>query len=385
MEIGPRDARTIAAVNGIATDSAFGAVTPPIYLSSNYAFPALEAPGAFEYSRTANPTRSLLSETLALLEGGAGAVVTSSGMAAINLLLDQLNPGQKVVAPHDCYGGVYRLLASRQAKGHFDVQFVDQSDHASVARACSPTVTLVLIETPSNPLMRVTDIGAIAEIAHSAGAKVAVDNTFLSPALQRPIAHGADFVVHSTTKYLNGHSDVVGGVVVAANAADVEPLRDWANLTGVTGSPFDSYLTLRGIRSLFARIERQQITAMALAEFLEAQPQVSAVHYPGLASHSAYGLACRQQLGFGAMLSFDLHGGLEAVRRFVSNIRLITLAESLGGVESLIAHPATMTHASMGAEARLAAGIGDGLLRMSVGLESERDLKIDLAQAFTAT
>ncbi|MGO4624889.1 cystathionine gamma-synthase [Ensifer sp. 2YAB10] len=385
MEIGPRDARTIAAVNGIATDSAFGAVTPPIYLSSNYVFPALEAPGAFEYSRTANPTRSLLSETLTLLEGAAGAVVTSSGMAAINLLLDQLNPGQKVVAPHDCYGGVYRLLASRQAKGHFDVQFVDQSDHASVARACSPTVTLVLIETPSNPLMRVTDIGAIAEIAHSAGAKVAVDNTFLSPALQRPIAHGADFVVHSTTKYLNGHSDVVGGVVVAANAADVEPLRDWANLTGVTGSPFDSYLTLRGIRSLFARIERQQITAMALAEFLEAQPQVSAVHYPGLASHSAYGLACRQQLGFGAMLSFDLHGGLEAVRRFVSNIRLITLAESLGGVESLIAHPATMTHASMGAEARLAAGIGDGLLRMSVGLESERDLKIDLAQAFTAT
>lgn len=385
MDTSSRDERTIAAVNGIATDSAFGAVTPPIYLSSNYAFPALEKPGAFEYSRTSNPTRSLLSETLALLEGGAGAVVTSSGMAAVNLLLDQLNPGQRIVAPHDCYGGVYRLLVSRQAKGHFDVQFVDQSDFASVAAACSPAAALVLIETPSNPLMRVTDIRAIADIAHAAGAKVAVDNTFLSPALQRPIAHRADFVVHSTTKYLNGHSDVVGGVVVAAKAVDVEPLRDWANLTGVTGSPFDSYLTLRGIRSLFARIERQQITAMALAEFLEGQPQVRAVHYPGLSSHSGHGLARKQQLGFGAMLSFELQGGLEAVRRFVSNIKLITLAESLGGVESLIAHPATMTHASMGTDARRAAGIGDGLLRMSVGLEGERDLKADLAQAFAST
>lgn len=288
MERRSRDEHTIAAVHGIASDGAFGSVVPPLYLSSNYAFPALEHPGPYEYSRTSNPTRSLLSETLALLEGGAGAVVTSSGMAAVNLLLDQLQPGQTVVAPHDCYGGVYRLLSSRRDKGHFDVRFVDQSDHAAVRAACAPSAALVLIETPSNPLMRVSDIAAIAQIARSAGAKVAVDNTFLSPALQRPISHGADFVVHSTTKYLNGHSDVVGGVVIAADADDVERLRDWANLTGVTGSPFDSYLTLRGVRSLFARIERQQITAAALAEFLEEQPQVLKTHYPGLASHPGH-------------------------------------------------------------------------------------------------
>lgn len=379
-----RDEQTIAAIHGIATDSAFGSVTPPIYLSSNFAFAELERAGPYEYSRTANPTRHLLSETLALLEGGAGAVVTSSGMAAVNLLLDQLSPGQTVVAPHDCYGGVYRLLSSRRDKGHFDVRFVDQSDRRAVEAACKPSASLVLIETPSNPLMRVTNIAAVAEVARSVGAKVAVDNTFLSPALQRPIAHGADFVVHSTTKYLNGHSDVVGGVVVAVEAAEVERLNDWANLTGVTGSPFDSYLTLRGVRSLFARIERQQATAAALAAFLEDQPQVAAVHYPGLVSHCGHRLALDQQSGFGAMLSFELHGGLEAVRRFASSIRVFTLAESLGGVESLIAHPATMTHASMGVEARKTAGIGDGLLRMSVGLESERDLRDDLAEALAA-
>lgn len=232
--------------------------------------------------------------------------------------------------------------------------------------------------------MRVVDIRTIAEQARAAGAKVAVDNTFLSPALQRPIELGADFVIHSTTKYLNGHSDVVGGAVVCAAASDVEQLRTWANVTGVTGSPFDSYLTLRGLRTLFPRIERQQANAAAVADFLGTNAAVSAVHYPGLATHPGHALAQAQQDGFGAMLSFELAGRLEAVRRFVEAVQIFTLAESLGGVESLVAHPATMTHAGMGAEARRAAGIADGLLRLSVGLEAEADLLADLDRGLAA-
>ena len=380
----PRDARTIAAANGIATDTAFGAVTPPLYLSSNYAFATFEQGQAYEYSRTSNPSRDLLGETIAKLEKGAGAVVTSSGMAAVNLLFDQLKPGDRIIAPHDCYGGTYRLLCARRDKGHFDVTFVDQADGEALSAAFALSPQLVLVETPSNPLLRITDICDLARRAKAAGARLVVDNTFLSPALQQPIALGADYVIHSTTKYLNGHSDVVGGAVIAAAEADVEPLRSWANMTGVTGSPFDAYLTLRGIRSLFPRIERQETTAQAIAEFLAGQRQVSAVHYPGLSTHPGHGIAKGQQSGFGAMLSFELAGGLEAVRRFVSGIRIFTLAESLGGVESLIAHPATMTHVGMGPQARLAAGIGDGLVRMSVGLEAADDLLEDLRTSLAA-
>ena len=244
--------------------------------------------------------------------------------------------------------------------------------------------SLVLIETPSNPLMRVVDIRAIALQAKAVGAKVAVDNTFLSPALQRPIALGADFVIHSTTKYLNGHSDIVGGAVIAADKVDVEALSAWANITGVTGAPFDAYLTLRGLRTLFPRIERQQATAAVVAAFLDRHPLVSAVHYPGLASHPGHAIAQAQQLGFGAMLSFELAGGVEAVRRLVETVEVFTLAESLGGVESLVAHPATMTHSGMTAEARHAAGITDSLLRLSIGLEAEADLIADLESALTA-
>ena len=380
----PRDARTIAAANGIATDTAFGAVTPPLYLSSNYAFATFEQGQAYEYSRTSNPSRDLLGETIAKLEKGAGAVVTSSGMAAVNLLFDQLKPGDRIIAPHDCYGGTYRLLCARRDKGHFDVTFVDQADGDALSAAFALSPQLVLVETPSNPLLRITDIRDLARRAKSAGARLAVDNTFLSPALQQPIALGADYVIHSTTKYLNGHSDVVGGAVIAAAEADVEPLRSWANMTGVTGSPFDAYLTLRGIRSLFPRIERQETTAQAIAEFLAGQRQVSDVHYPGLSTHPGHRIAKGQQSGFGAMLSFELAGGLEAVRRFVSGIRIFTLAESLGGVESLVAHPATMTHVGMGPQARLAAGIGDGLVRMSVGLEAADDLLEDLRTSLAA-
>jgi cystathionine gamma-synthase len=379
-----RDARTVAAVNGIATDKSNGAVTPPIYLSSNFVFPDFEVHPQFDYTRTANPTRELLADTLAQLEGGAGAVVTSTGMSAINLILDQVKPGQRIVAPHDCYGGVYRLLAARQERKHFEVDFIDQGNLALVVQALSSPTALVLVETPSNPLMRVYDIATIAQMAKKAGAFVAVDNTFLSPALQRPISLGADYVYHSTTKYLNGHSDVVGGAVVAAEIEQVDALKAWANVTGVTGAPFDSYMTLRGIRSLFPRIERQQETATAIAQFLVDQPQVAAVHYPGLSSHPNHELAQRQQDGFGAMLSVELHGGIQSVREFTSAIRLFTVAGSLGGVESLVAHPATMTHSGMGAEARKAAGIGDALLRLSVGLEAERDLVADLKAALGA-
>lgn len=379
-----RDPRTVAVANGIASDENFGAVTPPLYLSSTFAFSGFEKHRGYEYGRTANPGRDLLADTLAKLEGGEGAIVTSSGMAAVDLVLSTVGRNDLIVAPHDCYGGTYRLLCARKERGNFDVVFVDQSDKQAMATALKSRPALVFVETPSNPLMRIADIRKIAAAARGAGAKIAVDNTFLSPALQQPIPLGADFVVHSTTKYLNGHSDVVGGAVVCAASADAERLRAWANITGVTGSPFDAYLTLRGVRTLFARIERQEANAAAIASFLESSDAVSAVHYPGLASHPGHALARAQQNGFGAMLSFELAGGVEAVRRFVEAIELITLAESLGGIESLIAHPATMTHAGMGAEARRAAGIGDGLLRMSVGLEAESDLLADLKRGLAA-
>jgi cystathionine gamma-synthase len=379
-----RDPRTVAASKGIASDTAFGAVTPPLYLSTTYAFEGFGRAGAHDYSRTSNPSRQLLAETLAELEGGEGCVVVSSGMAAVDLAFSQLRTFDLLVAPHDCYGGTHRLLSARKELKHFDVMFVDQSDPKQLDEAFAAEPTMVLVETPSNPLMRVVDIRAITQRAREAGAKVVVDNTFLSPALQRPLLLGAHFVVHSTTKYLNGHSDVVGGAVVCADRADAEAIAAWANVVGVTGSAFDSYLTLRGIRTLFARVTQQQETALAIAAYLEAHPAVSRVHYPGLPSHPSHALAKAQQSGFGAMLSFELSGGIEAVRRFAEAVRIFTLAESLGGVESLVAHPVTMTHASMDPEARRSAGITDGLLRLSVGLEAKQDLIGDLDVALAA-
>lgn len=375
---------TIAAANGIAADAAYAAVVPPIHLSTTFAFAGFAQPRAYEYGRAGNPSRDLLGDTIAKLEGGAGAIVVASGMAAVDLVLSQLKPGDLVVAPHDCYGGTYRLLGARRDRGHFDVLFIDQGDESALSAACARKPALILIETPSNPLMRVVDIRAIAQRAKAVGAKTAVDNTFLSPALQRPLALGADYVIHSTTKYLNGHSDVIGGVVVGADRAELDALSEWANLTGVKGAPFDAYLTLRGLRTLFARIERQQVTAASIVALLHADPRVRAVHYPGLASHPGHAIARTQQAGFGAMLSFDLAGGVNAVRRFVAALQLVTLADSLGGVETLIAHPATMTHAGMGPEAREAAGITEGLLRLSVGLEGEADLIADLRAALAA-
>jgi cystathionine gamma-synthase len=376
--------QTIAAGNGIGQDSAFGSVVAPIYLSSTFTFEGFGRARRYDYTRSANPTRDTLADTIAQLEGGAGAVVVATGMAAIDLTLQCLEPGDLIIAPHDCYAGTWRLLTARQARRQFEVAFIDFGDDTAVAAAIARSPRLVLIESPSNPLMRIVDIRKVTAKAREAGAKTIVDNTFLSPALQQPIALGADLVVHSTTKFLNGHSDVVGGVVVAASQTDVDALVAWANVTGVTGSPFDAYLTLRGVRTLFARVEQQQKTAARVAAFLDQHPAVSAVHYPGLPAHSGHAIAKAQQTGFGAMLSFEIAEGVDGVRRFVEAVEIFTLAESLGGIESLVAHPATMTHASMTQEARLAAGISDGLLRLSVGLESEADLLADLATGLDA-
>jgi len=378
------DPRTIAARTGVDTDTAHGSVMPPLYLSSNYSFAGFDQKRQYDYSRSGNPTRDILAETLAELEGGAGAVITATGMAAVDLPLSLLEPGDLLIAPHDCYGGTHRLLSARARKGHFRVAFVDQNDAEALEAALNDGAKLVLVETPSNPLLRVVDVAEVCRRAHAVGAKVVADNTFLSPALQNPLALGADIVVHSTTKYINGHSDVVGGAVIAADAAVHQELAWWANCLGITGSPFDAYQTLRGIRTLFTRIERQQTTSALVAEALEAHPAVKAVHYPGLKSHPGHDLAARQQKGPGAMLSFELNGGTEAVRDLIDRLDLFTLAESLGGVESLIAHPATMTHAAMTPEARVTAGITDGLVRLSVGLEHQDDILADLVQALDA-
>ena len=372
---------TILCSSGVNADPTHGAVIPPLYLSANYSFDGYGGKRAYDYTRSGNPTRDVLAEGLAALEGGAGAVITSTGMSAVDLVLSQLEPGARVIAPHDCYGGTWRLFAARARKKAIDVAFVDQGDGDALGAALGDGADLVWIETPSNPLMRVVDIAAIAKRAKAAGARVAVDNTFLSPVLQKPIALGADYVVHSTTKYLNGHSDVVGGAVVAAKAEDMEQLIWWANCTGVTGAPFDSWLTLRGLRTLSVRLERQQRSAGKIAEWLAAHPRVGAVYYPGLESHATHAIAKKQQNGFGAMLSFEVDGGEREVRAVLERIGVFTLAESLGGVESLVAHPSSMTHASMAPEARRTAGIGDTLLRLSIGLEHEDDLLADLERA----
>ncbi len=366
---------------GIGSDRTTGAVMPPITLSATYAFAGFNRPGAYEYSRTRNPTRDQLGETIAALEGGAGAVVTSSGMSAVALVLHLLSPGDRLLAQHDGYGGTYRLLRHYAEKGWIDVDFVDFCDPAALGEALARRPAWVWIESPSNPLLRIYDLARLAALSHAHGAQVAVDNTFLSPALQQPIALGADLVIHSTTKYLNGHSDVVGGAVVAKDPALLERLAGLANAVGLTGAPFDSYLTLRGLRTLSARMRVHEENAHSVAAFLAEHPSVARVHYPGLADHPGHEIAKRQQAGYGGMVSFELHPRPGAVERFVQGLACFTLAESLGGVESLIAHPATMTHAAMDEEARARAGITSELLRLSVGLEDVRDLLDDLEQA----
>lgn len=362
---------------GIDNDPCHGSVTPPLYLSTNFSFEGFGKKRPYDYSRSGNPTRDDLGRAIADLEGGYDAIITSSGMAALDLVFQQLSPGDLIIAPHDCYGGTYRLLQARAKRKHFEVLFADLTKTANLPAifACKPK--LVLIETPSNPLLRITDIEAVVKIARATGATVAVDNTFLSPILQQPLALGADIVIHSTTKYINGHGDVVGGAVVSKNAELHGNHGWWANCTGTTGAPFDSFLTLRGLRTLDLRVKQQNDSAGEIAAFLSTHKAVKQVYYPGLPSHVGHDIAAAQQKGFGAMLSVELDSQ-ETVKKFVEQLSLFSFAESLGGYESLVAHPATMTHASMDKEAQLKAGITDGLVRLSIGLESPDDLIRDL-------
>lgn len=377
----PADPITRAVRAGLESDDVTGAVVPPIHLSATYAFRGYGDKRAYDYSRSGNPTRDLLSAALADLEGGAGAVVTASGMGAITLCLQILPAHPRVLAPHDCYGGTYRLFDALHRRGDLQVDFVDFADEAAVHAALSQPAAMLWIETPSNPLLRLTDIAAVATLGKAAGALIVVDNTFLSPAWQQPLRLGADLVVHSTTKYINGHSDVVGGAVIAARAELHERLGWWANCLGLTGSAFDSFLTLRGLRTLHARLAVHGRNAQELANWLVQQPQVARVFYPGLPTHPGHEIALRQQSGFGAVVTFELAGGIPAVKAFVAGLNYFSLAESLGGVESLVAHPASMTHAAMRESARQAARLTDGLLRLSVGIEAIEDLRADLAAA----
>ena len=379
-----RQTSTIAVRAGIATDAHHGAVVPPIHLSSTFAFESFGKKRKYDYTRSGNPTRDHLADAITELEGGEAGIVTSSGMSAVALVLQLVSPGDLVVAAHDCYGGTHRILRSLAARGLFEVVFTDltQPGWESVISDTKPK--LVWIETPSNPLLRITDIRAVCSTARAAGAIAVVDNTFLSPALQQPISLGADVVVHSTTKYLNGHSDVVGGAVIARDAALGEQLGWWANCLGITGSPFDSFLTLRGIRTLEARMRVHLENAIEVVGVLNDHPAVERVFYPGLRSHPGHALAATQQTGFGAMASFELRGDQGTVERFLGALEYFTLAESLGGVESLIAHPATMTHASMDAASRNAAGIRENLLRLSIGIEHSADLTGALSNALDA-
>ena len=370
--------QTRAVRAGINIDAAHGAVVPPIYLSTTYAFEAFDSPGRYDYSRAGNPTRSVLEEAISDLEGGAGGVVTASGMAAVTVpVLALLPPGGTLLAPFDCYGGSWRLFDALERTGRLRLRLTDFSDTDRALAEITDGVDLVWLETPSNPLLRITDLSAVSAAAHAGGAVVAVDNTFATPVVQRPLALGADVVVHSATKYLNGHSDVVAGAIVAADADRLAHLAWWANTTGVTGGAVDSYLTLRGLRTLHLRMAAAQRNAGAVVDLLVGHPAVRAVHYPGLADHPQHELAARQQDGFGAIVTFDV-GTAAAVRALVEGLNCYCLAESLGGVESLISHPATMTHAAMPAGIRAAAGITEGMLRLSLGVEDPADLVADL-------
>lgn len=364
---------------GLNTDPQHNSVVPPLFPSTTFSFPDGIGPKpAYDYSRCGNPTRDMLGDAIATLEGGAGGIITSSGMAAITVAIMALvRDGGKVVAPVDCYGGTWRLLNELQNRRVCTVDYVDQSDPGALA-ATLPGAAVVLIETPTNPLLRLVDLAATIRATHEAGALAVVDNTFCSPIRQRPIEFGADVVVHSTTKYINGHSDVVGGAIISATQEHNEQMGYWANVLGSTGSAFDAWLTVRGLRTLQARVRMHDENAKRVAETLEAHPAVSKVFWPGLASHPQHELAKRQQTGFGSMVSFELAGGVAAVKAFVDGLEIIILAESLGGTETLIAHPATMTHTSMTPEARAAAGISDSLLRMSVGVDPIDDLLADL-------
>ena len=377
--------QTSAARYAVNSDTGHGAVIPPLYLSSTFAFPEFAKKGEYDYTRSGNPTRDHLAGAINALEGGANTVITASGMASVHLVTQLLKRGDLLVAANDCYGGCHRLFTAKAARGDFRLEWLPLWETAEAIvqlRALKPRI--LWIETPSNPLLRITDIEALADVAHELGAIVVVDNTFLSPACQQPISLGADIVLHSTTKYINGHSDVVGGAVVAANPSVGEELAWWANCLGLTGSPFDSFQALRGLRTLHVRMRQHLESAGFIAEYLADHPDVRKVYYPGLADHSGHAIAARQQSGFGAMISIELEAALGEIPVFLGALQYFTLAESLGGVESLVAHPATMTHAAMSEADQLAAGIPRSLLRLSIGIEHAPDLIADLESGFDA-
>ncbi len=371
---------TVCLHAGQEPDPSTGAIITPIFQTSTYVQEELGKHKGYEYARTQNPTRAALEGNLAAIEGGAAAFAFASGLAAINAITSMLKSGDHVIVSDNVYGGTFRLFDKVLTRYQLSFSYVDTGDLDATARAFTPATKMLFVETPSNPVMRITDLAKAADLAHAHDARLVVDNTFASPVIQQPIAFGADLVTHSTTKYLNGHSDSIGGVVVATRDEDVEWLRFYQNAAGAILSPFDSFLVLRGTKTLPLRMAQHCATGLALAQFLEAQPKVRKVYYPGLASHPQHDLAARQMKGFGGMLSFDL-GSRDAAATLLKSVRLLALAESLGGVESLISHPATMTHASVPVEHRNALGITDGLVRISAGLEDLDDLKDDLTQA----
>ncbi len=373
--------RTKIVQAGVGTDKAHKSVMPPIYMSSTFEIDGLNKKSPYEYSRTRNPTRDVLADALTELEGGIGTCVTSSGMAALSLIIHLLNPDDILLAPYDCYGRSYRMLASLAEKGHFKLEFIDTYDAAAVEQAFTLKPKMVLIESPSNPVMRIADIESIATHAEKCGAITVCDNTFLSPILQRPLELGADIVFHSTTKFLNGHSDIVGGCVTTSREDLLEELEFWANSLGLIGAPFDSYMTLRGLRTLELRVTRAEENAQAIAQMLYSHRKVNDVYYPGLEGHAGHTLARAQQDGYGAMLSFEIKADESKLAGFVDALDIFRLAQSLGGTESLINHPASMTHVSMGPEARMKAGVTDQLFRISVGVEHIDDLLEDLRTA----
>jgi cystathionine gamma-synthase/cystathionine gamma-lyase len=377
----PLELDTLAIHAGQAPDRETGAVMPPIHLSSTFAQAGPGQHRGFEYSRTGNPTRQMLEHCVAALEGGEHGLAFASGSAASAALLGTLRPGDHVIACDDVYGGTYRLMTAVCAPQGIQFTRVDMTQPALVAAAVQPNTKLIWVETPTNPLLKLIDLTAMAQICASRGLTLVVDNTFATPMLQRPLALGAHAVLHSTTKYLNGHSDVVGGIIVTREPELAQRLRFLQNAVGAVPSPFDCYLVLRGLKTLPVRMRRHSETAALLAAFLEAQASVSRVSYPGLMSHPQYALGKRQMALPGGMISCELRGGFEAARAVLSATRLFVCAESLGGVESLIEHPASMTHASLPPEARAALGIGEGLIRLSVGLEAEVDLRDDIAHA----
>ena len=371
---------TLAVHAGVNPDPTTGAVMTPIYQTSTYAQTDIAEHKGFEYSRTDNPTRTALQTALAALEGGKYALAFASGMATIDTVLRLIKPGDHVLSGNDVYGGTYRLFDKILSGYGIEFDFVELTDPEAVAAAMKPHTKLVWLETPTNPLLKLADIAAIAEVTHQAGAWLAVDNTFASPALQRPLSHNADFVIHSTTKYIGGHSDVVGGAVVLNDTAVYEQLKFLQNAIGAVPGPMDCFLTLRGIKTLALRMRAHSHNASLIAQFLADHPAVAEVLYPGLDTHPQHELARRQMAGPGGMISFILHGGAAAARTVTRETKLFTLAESLGGVESLIELPAQMTHASV-ADSPLA--VDPGLVRISVGIEYAQDLIDDLAQALT--